>query len=526
MPGTVAPPTGNGNPTAFDVAVSAVEDGGAVDGAFDATDPDPGDQDKLAFVILSPPAEGIVSNNGDGTFTFSPGSAFQDLSEGETRDVTFAYRAIDSHGAVSNQATVTVTVAGKNDAPAAADLSATVAEGAATGPIPFPGTDPDDDPASLVHSIVQPPSLGTVTLNSDGTFSFDTGTDFDFLVEGQTLDVTFTYQATDPHGAISNQATVTMTVIGANVVPDSDECPVPPPSVLAGYDYSAGSGGADTIDRSGSDGNQWIQGFAGDDVLTGAGLDDLIEGGEGNDTIDGGDGADILLAGAGADTISGGEDADCIDAGAGNDTIDGGNSNDHLHGDDGDDVLLGGNAEDTLEGGAGNDQLFGGNGQDTVSGNDGDDTIDGGNGEDTLDGGAGNDNINGGSGDDTITGGGGNDIVEGGNGKDTIDGQPGNLIIRFSSILDAGDVIINFDANPDGGQDVIDLDPLFDSLEATLGPLSTSSRSNLLQLTFSSGVAEIFIDDDKDSATAPILLATVSTSEPVVIGSTLIIDLP
>src|SRR4030095_3570923 len=128
-------------------------------------------------------------------------------------------------------------------------------------------------------------------------------------------DVTFTYQATDPHGAISNQATVTMTVIGANVVPDSDECPVPPPSVLAGYDYSAGSGGGDTIDRSGS---------YGDDSLLCGQPEDTLEGGAGNDQLFGGNGQDTVSGNDGDDTIDGGNGEETLDGGAGNDNNNGG----------------------------------------------------------------------------------------------------------------------------------------------------------------------------------------------------------
>ena len=38
-------------------------------------------------------------NNNDGTFTFDPGTDFQDLALGETRDVTFTYTATDDSGA-------------------------------------------------------------------------------------------------------------------------------------------------------------------------------------------------------------------------------------------------------------------------------------------------------------------------------------------------------------------------------------------------------------------------------------------
>ncbi|MCP4876523.1 MAG: hypothetical protein GY896_13765, partial [Gammaproteobacteria bacterium] len=76
--------------------------------------------DTHTFAITSAPAEGSVINNNDGSFTFDPGTDFQDLAAGETRDVTFTYTATDDSGAgndTSAPQTVTVTVTGTNDGP-------------------------------------------------------------------------------------------------------------------------------------------------------------------------------------------------------------------------------------------------------------------------------------------------------------------------------------------------------------------------------------------------------------------------
>ncbi len=81
--------------------------------AFSATDL--ASADLLAFTILSSPSEGTVANNANGTFTFDPGSAFEDLRHGETRAVSFTYRAADDDGANSAPATVTINVAGVGD---------------------------------------------------------------------------------------------------------------------------------------------------------------------------------------------------------------------------------------------------------------------------------------------------------------------------------------------------------------------------------------------------------------------------
>ncbi len=87
-----------------------VEDGPPRSFSFGATDA--GSADTLSFTILSSPSEGVVANNANGTFTFDPGSAFQDLRQGETRAVSFTYRASDDDGANSAPATVIINVAG------------------------------------------------------------------------------------------------------------------------------------------------------------------------------------------------------------------------------------------------------------------------------------------------------------------------------------------------------------------------------------------------------------------------------
>ncbi|MCP4304379.1 MAG: hypothetical protein GY788_05775, partial [bacterium] len=113
---TTASGGGNTAPTASDVSINATEDGAAVTGSFDGDDADADDDPTtLIYAITSQPSEGSASNNNDGTFDFDPGTDFQDLNNGETRDVTFTYTATDSHAAVSNTATITVTVSGVDE---------------------------------------------------------------------------------------------------------------------------------------------------------------------------------------------------------------------------------------------------------------------------------------------------------------------------------------------------------------------------------------------------------------------------
>ncbi|MCZ8488641.1 VCBS domain-containing protein [Vibrio lentus] len=54
----------------------------------------------------------------DGSYTFTPGSDFDDLRV-KIRDVTFTYTATDNDTGVSEPKTITITVTGSNDAPVA-----------------------------------------------------------------------------------------------------------------------------------------------------------------------------------------------------------------------------------------------------------------------------------------------------------------------------------------------------------------------------------------------------------------------
>uniref|UniRef100_A0A0Q9YPW8 Cadherin domain-containing protein n=1 Tax=Candidatus Berkiella aquae TaxID=295108 RepID=A0A0Q9YPW8_9GAMM len=218
----------NDAPTANDQTISATEDGAPVGPIlFSADDVDSdNNQANLTYTIVSNLAagQGTVANNNDGTFTYNPGSDFQGLAVGEKQDVTFTYMATDAHGADSAVKTVTITVTGVNDAPTANDQAISATEdGAPVGPILFSADDVDSDnnQTNLTYTIVNNllAGQGTVTNNNDGTFTYDPGNDFQALGAGQKQDVTFTYMATDAHGADSAVKTVTITVIGENDAP-------------------------------------------------------------------------------------------------------------------------------------------------------------------------------------------------------------------------------------------------------------------------------------------------------------------
>ncbi len=81
-----------------------------------------GQGSSLTYAVLKQPTLGWVTNNGDGTFSFDPGTDFRDLGAGETRQVSFNYQASDGWGG-TEAACAIVTVTGAADGTLAIDVS-------------------------------------------------------------------------------------------------------------------------------------------------------------------------------------------------------------------------------------------------------------------------------------------------------------------------------------------------------------------------------------------------------------------
>ncbi len=160
-------------------------------------DSDP-DGDPLTAVLVSPPSQGSLTLNANGSFTYTPPAGWSGTT-------TFTYKARDVDGAESNVATVTITV--QNRAPTAQNDSYTTYKNTPLN-VAAPGvlgndSDPDGDPLTAV--LVSPPSQGSLTLNANGSFTYTPPA-------GWSGTTTFTYKARDVDGAESNVATVTITV--------------------------------------------------------------------------------------------------------------------------------------------------------------------------------------------------------------------------------------------------------------------------------------------------------------------------
>ncbi|MCU0876165.1 MAG: Ig-like domain-containing protein [Pirellulaceae bacterium] len=169
----------------------------------------------LASVSVLSPAQGTLSVNADGSFTYSlaPSNDF----DGQ---VTFTYQAIDGTGRRSAPTTVTIDITPVNDAPVAADgtynavenltLTVNQANGLLRSTNPLV-TDVDTARANLTVQVVTPPAVGSLTLNPNGSFSYTPPAEFNGPV-------TFTYRAFDG-SLFSNTATITIDVAEVNDPP-------------------------------------------------------------------------------------------------------------------------------------------------------------------------------------------------------------------------------------------------------------------------------------------------------------------
>lgn len=157
------------------------------------------------------------------------------------------------------------------------------------------------------------------------------------------------------------------------------------------------------------------EGTDGDDILNGLAGNDYLEGGAGHDVLTGSESADHIHGGSGNDSATGDDGDDLLSGGIGDDEVVGGY---------GDDVVLGGDGDDKLSGGYGDDTLIGGAGHDNIQGSDGDDIIDGVSGEDVAE----KDYLNGSEGDDILIGNNGN-VMSGGSGADRFEITDGAVSI-------------------------------------------------------------------------------------------------
>ncbi|HFQ5374997.1 TPA: Ig-like domain-containing protein, partial [Vibrio vulnificus] len=197
----------NAVPVAKD-ATTTTEENTVLEGNVPAADDVDGTV--VSYSLGDTVSEGSLTFNANGSYTFTPGSDFDDLPAGDSREVTFTYSAIDNNGGVSEPKTITITVTGTNDAPTATAATGSVTEDASiTGSI---SAEDVDLPAGASLTFSTTSTAAGLTLNANGTYTFDASS-YDSLSEGQTQVLTIPVVVTDEQGATA-ETTLTITVTG------------------------------------------------------------------------------------------------------------------------------------------------------------------------------------------------------------------------------------------------------------------------------------------------------------------------
>lgn len=376
---TTAP---NRAPVALDDAYTTTEDFPLRSRAAGvlANDTDP-DGDALTALLETGPAHGSLTLGAEGSFVYAPAADYNGPD-------SFAYRSKDASGALSNVATVSLTVTSQNDPPQGQTDSYTAQEDT-TLTVAAPGVlvnDSDVDGDVLTVSVASKPLHGMLTLSADGSFTYVPDHDY----TGSDL---FSYTYNDGHGAAgttvayltvteTNDAPTVTVASGASCGVDdrsgtvnvsvadidnpaasltltatsSNTTLVPNSQVTFG-----GSGRSRTLSVAtlpGRTGTAVVTVTVSDGLLTSTVPLTVKAGGNGADTVVGTEGADILLGQNGNDSLSGL---------GGNDLLCGGSGNDVLSGGGGDDVVSGGSGQDQLTGGSGADRFSGGTGTDVAT---------------------------------------------------------------------------------------------------------------------------------------------------------------
>ena len=463
------------------------------------------DGDELS-VTDATAANGSVLINADGTLNYTPNANF-------TGTDTITYTITD--GDLTDTSTVTVTVGAVNDAPIAANDTATTDEDVPATNINVLGndTDPDGDELTVTDATA---ANGSVLINADGTLNYTPNANFNGTD-------TITYTVTD--GDLTDTATVTVTVNPVNDAPvanpdtastdedtpvnninvlgndtdvDGDELSVTEASALNGsvlinpdgtlnYTPNAGFDGTDTITYKITDGDLTDTSTVTVTVNDTIQPDGIVEGTDGDDTIDdaydGDPNGDFVDNDDALPPFSGDDDIiyaysgdDIVEAGSGDDTVYGGEGDDTIDGMSGDDLIYASDDDDTDVPPALDEEIFPGtpvdadpnNDLDVVSGGTGNDTIYTGDDRDLVSGDSGDDEIYSGIDNDEVYGGKGDDLIDDIQGADTIFGDSGDDTIlagidTFSDYVGDDPNLPNplfpgilSDPNTDDGRDYVD----------------------------------------------------------------------
>ncbi|MGI9213676.1 MAG: VCBS domain-containing protein, partial [Methylococcaceae bacterium] len=255
----------NDSPVGFNDAAVAVEQGGIANATAGTnptgnvlnndTDVDSGDTRTVSAITGGTPGQakagtyGSLTLNSDGTYTYTVNNANADVqglrSPANTLTDSFIYTVRDA-GGLTDTATLTVTITGRNDNPVGVDDTATATEAGGvnngtagtnpTGNVLTNDTDVDSGDTRTVtgirtglESTTSDTTTGTVgssltgtygslTVNADGSYIYtvdNSNTTVQALQTGQALTDSFTYTVRDT-GGLTDTATLTVTITGRN----------------------------------------------------------------------------------------------------------------------------------------------------------------------------------------------------------------------------------------------------------------------------------------------------------------------
>ncbi|HEX8480997.1 MAG TPA: Ig-like domain-containing protein [Allosphingosinicella sp.] len=206
--------TQNNAPIAFNDFASINEDAGSYSGSSVlANDFDWEGQSLTAAAGTFNGVYGTLVLNSNGTYTYTPYASTQSLALGQTVTDSFTYTVSD--GSLSDTGTLTIAIAGRNDAPVANPDAATGHENQVLAiDVLANDTDVDNGAALTVTSASAPAGKGSASVVGNQV-RFDPGSDFDHLAQGASEVVVISYSITDEHGATSS-STVSVTVTGTN----------------------------------------------------------------------------------------------------------------------------------------------------------------------------------------------------------------------------------------------------------------------------------------------------------------------
>lgn len=197
----------NDPPVAVGDSASTVEDVATLIAVTNNDTDIDGSVDGATVAVVAAPANGTAVSNGSGGITYTPAPDFNG-------DDSFTYRVRDNGGALSNTATVSVSVAAVNDPPLAVADSAALNEDSGSVVINLVGNDLDPDGTVVASSVVitGQPSNGAVVNTGNGNVTYTPANQFNGTDS-------FTYTVQDNNGQVSNGATVTVTVNDINDLP-------------------------------------------------------------------------------------------------------------------------------------------------------------------------------------------------------------------------------------------------------------------------------------------------------------------